>query len=141
MQLFQDFRFNKYHQVENMKRDMELIRKILMQLEESQTHDLPVQLDIEGYTPGEINHNVCLAWEGGLIKIYGKPIITLNSPTLYLPTRLTWEGYDFLNNSRNDNVWKKVIKVGKEKGGGLAFDVFKALLIQYAKEEFNILPH
>lgn len=124
-----------------MKRDMELIRKILMQLEESQTHDLPVQLNIEGYIQEEINSNVGIAWEGGLIKIYGKPIITLNSPTRYLPTCLTWEGYDFLDASRNDNVWKRVLKVAKEKGGGLAYEVFKALLIQYAKEDFNILPH
>ena len=124
-----------------MIRNMELIRKILMQLEDSLTHDLPIQLNIEGYKLDEINYNVGVAWKGGLIEIYDKPISTLNSTTRYLPKCLTWQGHDFLDASRNDNVWKRVLKVGKEKGGGLAFDVFKALLIQYAKEEFNILPH
>ena len=124
-----------------MKRDMELIRKILMQLEDSPTHNLPVQLSIEGYIPEEINYNVGIAWKGGLIEIYDKPISTLNSTTRYLLKCLTWEDHDFLDASRNDNVWKRVLKVGKEKGGGLAFEIIKALLIQYAKEEFNILPH
>ena len=124
-----------------MKRDMELIRKILIQLEEATTHDIPVQIYVEGYKPEEINYNIGIVGEGGLLELFGTPVRELNSTTRYLPTRLTWEDHDFLDASRNDNVWKRVIKAGKEKGGGLAFDVFKALLIQYAKEEFNILPH
>lgn len=122
-----------------MKRDMELIRKILFQLEGATTYDLPVELDIEGYKPEDINYNLGLIWQAGLIEIYGKPISDLNSPTRYLPTSLTWQGHEFLDASRNEKAWKRVLKTIREKGGGLTFEIVKALLIQYAKEEFNIL--
>lgn len=121
-----------------MKRDLELIRKILFQLEEATTYDLPVELNIEGYKMEEINYNLGIVWQAGLIEIYGKPIRDLNSSTRYLPTNLTWQGHEFLDASRNENVWKRVAKVIKEKGGGLTFEIIKALLIQYAKEEFNV---
>jgi len=124
-----------------MKRDMEIIRKILMQLEEAPTHDVPVQLNIEGYRPEEINYNVGIAWKGGLIELYGKPISSLNSDTRYLPKSLTWEGHEFLDASRNENAWKRMLNTIKEKGGGLAFEIVKALLIQYVKEEFSISSH
>lgn len=87
-----------------MKRDMELIRKILIQLEESPTHDVPVQLNIEGYSLEEINYNVGIAWKGGLIEIDDKPISTSKFTTPYLPKCLTWQGHDFLDAGRNDSV-------------------------------------
>jgi len=124
-----------------MKRDMELIRKILMQLEEATTHDVPIQLDIEDYQPEEINYNVGTAWKGGLIELYGKPTSSHNSATHYLPKSLTWEGHEFLDTSRNESAWKRMLNTIKEKGGGLAFEIVKALLIQYVKEEFNISNH
>lgn len=124
-----------------MKRNMELIREILFQLEDATTYDLPVELNIEGYKPEEINYNLGIIWQSGLIEIYGKPLSDLNSPTRYLPTSLTWQGHEFLDASRNEKAWKRVLKTIREKGGSLTFEITKALLIQYAKEEFNILTH
>jgi hypothetical protein len=51
------------------------------------------------------------------------------------------QGHEFLDASRNETVWKKTLKTINEKGGGLTFEVIKALLTQYTKEEFNLLTH
>jgi hypothetical protein len=87
-----------------MKRDKKLICKILMQLKESPANNMPVPLNIEGYTPEKINDNVPIAWEDGLIEIPEKPPILLKNIASYLPTRLTQEGYKFIDDSKNDNV-------------------------------------
>jgi hypothetical protein len=87
-----------------MKRDMELIRLLLLQLE-SGALELP---KLEGYSQEEITYNAALAIEAGLI----------NGQILVNPTdgrrdmmvsidRLTWAGHDFLDAARDDTIWKK----------------------------------
>ncbi|PSF33884.1 hypothetical protein C7H19_19365 [Aphanothece hegewaldii CCALA 016] len=121
-----------------MKRDMELVRKILLKIEESNTYDEPIDIEIEGYTQSSINFHVAIMKQGGLVELFGNPIATFDSSTSYFPSRLTWQGCEFLDASRNENVWQRALKTIKEKGGGVAFEVIKALLIQYAKEELSI---
>ena len=124
-----------------MKRDMELVRKILLKLEESTIHDRPVLMNIEGYKPEEVNYHIQLMWEAGLLKLFGQPVKTLSSPTRYYPNCLTWEGHEFLDASRNESVWKRTLRTIREKGSGLSFEIVKTLLIQYTKDEFNALTH
>jgi hypothetical protein len=121
-----------------MKRDLELVRKILLKVEQIPTYDQPVELNIENYKTEEINYHVGIMWQAGLLNIFDKPIKTLNSPTRYLLTGLTWQGHEFLDASRSENAWKKAMKTIKDKGGGLTFEIVKALLIQYTKQELNI---
>ncbi len=118
-----------------MKRDMDLIRKILFEIEQRpplKGRFVPVEL--EGYTEDVINYHVMLLDEAGLIKAQN---LTSHSGGLYVPVRLTWQGHEFLDAARDDTRWNKT-KDTMTKAGGFVFEVGKALLIELMKQQ--LLP-
>ena len=48
-------------------------------------------------------------------------------------TRITWDGYDFLEAARNDTVWSKAKGI-IAKAGGAGLDVLKGVLVQLTKD-------
>ena len=76
-----------------MKRDLDLIRHILLEIEkEPYTGDI-LQLDIEGYTPEQINYHILLLADAGLIEVMEASYLGRRA---FAPIRLTWEGHEFL---------------------------------------------
>ena len=109
-----------------MKRDLDLGRKILLKLEE-----LPYNLgghhfELEGYSPDQINYHLTLLEEAGLIEAIN---VSSHDGIGWLPQRLTWSGHDFLEASKDESRWEKAKRIVVEKGGGIAFDVLKKVLI------------
>ena len=111
-----------------MKRNMDLIRRILFEMEKQ---PFPMRnkigLPIEGYSPDEITYHIVLLIEADLILGYdvaGKRY----------PKRLTWAGHEFLEASRDEGRWKKAKTIMADKAGGFSFDVAKSLLIQFMKD-------
>ena len=47
---------------------------------------------------------------------------------VYAVTRVTSRGHDFLDNARNDTIWKKVIKEAESKGASVSMTIFSKLL-------------
>jgi hypothetical protein len=47
---------------------------------------------------------------------------------------LTNSGHDFLEASRNEGVWNKMIKTGKEQGVELSLSLAKELMTSYTKD-------
>ena len=43
-------------------------------------------------------------------------------------TRLTWEGYDFVDNAQDESIWNTAKKVA----GNMSFGIFKTVLEQLA---------
>jgi hypothetical protein len=117
-----------------MKRDMELIKKILLAVEEKNTFYEPFsssEFGIQGYEDAELVYHLKLAHEAGLIEIMGnKPVQTMGATPQYFVKSLTWEGHEFLEASKNPTVWNKVIKTMQDKGVGMGFDILKGLLLQ-----------
>jgi len=115
----------------DMKRDMDLARQILLELEK-QTYDMGwVDINIPRYSPEVISYHVMLLDEAGLIE--AQDLSDFNS-FIYKPKRLTWHGHEFLEASRDESRWKKAKTIMAEKAGGLSFEVVKQLLIQLTKE-------
>ena len=108
-----------------MKRDLELIRKILLALEEKESLS-PRELTIEGYASKEISFHCVLLKEAEFIDAIIEP--EFNSNTIVLPIRLTWSGFEFLQLSRNETVWKKSINFLKEKSLSLSVSLLIELL-------------
>ena len=104
-----------------MKRDMDLIRSILIGTEQL-PHGEIVELEIDGFTPDEISYHVMLLHEAGYLIGHAAHVWHVE--------RLTWEGHEFLEASRDDTRWNKAKEIVKEKGGGLAVDVLKQVLLQ-----------
>ena len=109
-----------------MKRDMDLIRKILFYIEENYVAGRgPINISIDGYSDGEIFEHCQLAYQDGLIQ---KP---LDSSTTMerscMVNSLTSSGYDLLDKIREDTVWNKTKDVIKEKGLPMVTGVIKAI--------------
>lgn len=117
-----------------MKRDMDLIREILL-LIEANTNDR-ISLDLPNYDNHEIGLHIELMIERSLIEGTAIPAGSGGSRTiLYWDIiRITWEGYDFLYISRNETIWQKAKKIFLEKTGGLTFDIFKQCLLNLASQ-------
>lgn len=112
-----------------MKRDMDLIRLILLAIEaHPELYSWDVALDIPGYSKKEIVYQVKLLSEAGLIEAR---IIPSGGYSDYRVNSLTWAGHEFLEASRDDNRWEKVKRLVMEKTGSISFEVLKAGLVQY----------
>jgi hypothetical protein len=118
-----------------MKRDLELVRKILLAAEDRTTDTGWLILEIEGHTPEEISYHVRLLHEAGLLQAEN---LTDATGALWAPKRLTWEGHEFLDAARNDTVWNKTKDVVRDKGGSVPFEVLKELVVKIAASFFGL---
>lgn len=114
-----------------MKRDMDIIREILLRLEQHDYID-----EIEGHSAKEIAYHVSLLEGAGLVTqdIYSN--LFLNGSMLD-GIRITWAGHEFLDSSRNASVWKKAKDIAIEKTGALSFEVLKTVLVQLGKDAIS----
>lgn len=106
-----------------MKRDMELIRLLLM-LHES--GEKPVGL--EGYSDREQLYNLVLMDEAGLIVaefVGGNP----ECPEGATVWRLTWDGHDFLDSIKEDGIWERAKANVLRPGMAWTFQI----LVEYVK--------
>ncbi|MCD4719576.1 MAG: DUF2513 domain-containing protein [Desulfobacula sp.] len=121
-----------------MKRDLDLIRKLLIYLEEKPDDKIVQDLEIEGYTNREVQYHFILMNEAGLIRCEKSISSTSDRIIRVYPNGLTWQGHEFFEASRNDTFWKKAKELVKSKSGALQFDVIKAVLISMAKESVGL---
>ncbi len=121
-----------------MKRDMGLIRELLMRLEaldkaphtRVHIHSADDELSFDGYTGEQVDYHMGLLYEFDLITSTDTQNRLLSGQWIF--DQLTWDGHDFLETVRDPEVWKKT-KSGASVVGGLAFGAFKDMATAYAK--------
>lgn len=121
-----------------MKRDMELVRKILFALEECESAWGPEEeFQVEGHSDEEVSYHVNLLYQAGLIEAQD---VSSLGPDGYcwLPRSLTWQGHEFLEASRDETRWKNTKKKVLDAGGGMIFSVLKDALVEGAKAAIGI---
>lgn len=111
-----------------MKRDIDLIRTLLLQMEEGRA-----EFSVEGYDDDAIRYHLVLLVEAGLVHGTLYNIDQQSVPTVAVD-RLTWAGHDFLDAARSDKVWRKTLKMVAERLGSVAFELLKSTLLDQAKE-------
>lgn len=119
-----------------MKRDIELIIKILKNVEESDCPNDRIFAEIEGYDDSLVQYNVGLMVEVGLIEAINA---TSKDGIKYLIRNLTWSGHDFLDAARDQNVLNKAKEIARRQGAELSnlpLDIIKGLLLKAATELF-----
>ncbi len=116
-----------------MKRDMDLIRKLLLVWEELDGTGEDHSGLLEGYTGEQIGYHAYLLVDAGLAR--GADTSTRASvlPQCIL-TGLTWEGHEFIDAARDEQHWTKA-KGAMSKAGGFSVSVMKELLILYLKQK------
>ncbi|QIM63167.1 hypothetical protein A1D29_07665 [Pasteurellaceae bacterium Orientalotternb1] len=106
-----------------MKRNWDLIRKILIKLEEKA--DIESELsseDIRGFDRYTVAYHYNIMAQAGLITVADNSGI---DEIDYSALSLTWQGHEFLDKIRNDRVWNKVKRTVQSKSLDLSFDVIK----------------
>jgi hypothetical protein len=117
-----------------MKRDMELVRKILLYLESKDKDHFMGIIKIEGYEKKEIDYHLQLMLDAGLLK---GELLRGGNKVLSHGVAMHWNGHEFLDASRDDSVWNKF----KEKIGpeiqSIPFTIMIGLLKDLSKEYFK----
>lgn len=111
-----------------MKRDMDLVRKLLMKIEEVYepgSGKISVsKVMIDGYDAQTVVEHLMLMKEADLLQsIDAKTYVT--GSTVVSIGNLTNKGYDTLEAFKNDTIWNKTKDVVKEKGLPIVIDIFK----------------
>jgi hypothetical protein len=115
-----------------MKRDMELVRQILLALEAHASGLAPTPFTIPGYDQEVIGHHVYLMAQGDLVT--AATIVVFGESPVAVPGTITWKGHEFLDATRTDKVWRQVRTELKDKGLSLPFALVQELAIQIAKK-------
>ncbi len=105
-----------------MKRDMDLIRAILLEVEKSPSPG-GSRIEIPGRAREELYYNAQLAQEAGLIDARFLP----NSDEFHV-LRLTYAGHEFLDAARNDTLWVKAKETVTKNTGTLTLEGLKIAL-------------
>jgi len=109
-----------------MKRDMDIIRNILLTVEES--GEFHSRDDIEGY-------HIAIMKDAGLVVAAAH---YTGDGYVGGITRLTWHGHEFLDNARSPEIWNKLKEQLQEKMASVSFDVLMELLKALIKSSFAI---
>jgi tetratricopeptide (TPR) repeat protein len=113
---------------EPMKRDMDLIRTILFEVEKSTSPD-GCQVEAPGWSRDELYYNAKLAQEAGLIDARFLP----GSDEFHV-LRLTYSGHEFLDAARNDTLWAKGKEIVIKNTGTLTLEALKIALQALMKQ-------
>lgn len=122
-----------------MRRDLDLVRKILMYYEEKDVDGMDRTIEMEGYSESLINYHLLLMDEAGLLRC--ERSISSSTPSRVIkvyPFSLTWSGHEFLSSAKNEGLWGKAKSLSLDKAGILSFDIMKDLLISLAKEKLGM---
>lgn len=112
-----------------MKRDFELVRLLLLELEGEEP------ADVSAYTKDQVHYREALITEAGFAEgmIHYPSSRLPDIPDVAVLHRLTWEGHEFLDKARSDKTWNKAIALVKDKGLSLSLDAIKIALGEAVK--------
>lgn len=109
-----------------MKRDMDLVRTILLARADSDEPLWSTDLVTDEYSRDVIGYHFLILDEAGLIMANVKA--AENDPYyIAVASRLTWEGNDFLDAVRDESIWKRVRSTIGKITGSASFEVFKTV--------------
>ncbi len=117
--------------------DIDLIRKIVLLLEESPNGFTPGNPKIEGYTDEQVAYHAHILIQEGLAE--GQSFYTFDSASpVVMLNNLTWQGHEFADAARKDPIWKKVKKEIQEQQVSVTFGVLIQVLASVIKKGIGL---
>ena len=112
-----------------MKRDWDIIREIMLKVEElPNDHEMVKLTDFPDDQHFSAAYNAQLLVESGLVK--GHVIDEMgrdSKPANFFLQRLTWEGHELLDTIRSETVWSKTKESFLSRGLDMTFDLVKSV--------------
>lgn len=119
-----------------LKRDMDLVRDLLLQIEEfDQGLGGDVEIEAAGHEPQVVAEHLRLLIEARLIEGDTVPDDQYAFDHI-VPIRLTWSGHDFLESVRDPEIWKKT-KEGALSAKGFTLDLLQDLAKGFLKKQIE----
>ena len=123
----------------HMKRDMDLVRQLLLYFEEAPDFAMKQHIAIDGHTNDEVVYHLLLMAQAGFIDFEASRSSTNPERLIGVyPFNLTWFGHEFLARARNEKFWNRAKNKIADAGGGLSVALIQALLESYAKEAIGL---
>lgn len=119
-----------------MQRDMDLVRDLLLAVEERPNEFLSESLSLPGYTPDQVAYHARLLLEAGYIR--GEDMHGFGPPTSAVCiSGLTWDGHVFLDRIRDDRTWTKA-KDAMRKIGEFSLPALQTVLAEVLKNKAGL---
>lgn len=109
-----------------MKRDMDVIREILLAIESLPFDGDAHEISISGRSQDVVSYHLKILHEAGLVDALDASSM---DGVLILPRSLTWSGHEFLDASRDPSRWAQAKALMVKAGGSLTFEVMKNTLV------------
>ena len=116
-----------------MKRDMDQVRAILFAIEDLTPSDAGRAFHPDQFSQADLDAHMPIMIDRGLIEAKDWSSLSKRSWGM---VRLTWEGHDFLDSVRDDDIWKAT-KEGVKQAGGFSLDLMKALAKGLIKKQIE----
>ena len=117
-----------------MRRDMDLLRAILLAVE---GNDDPFELidpGVEGHAELAVCRHIALAAEAGLITARDRSAIGVY---YWSAGQLTWAGHEFLDLVRDETLWTEAKRLVEHATGSLAFELLRAEAVALARRRMQ----
>ena len=115
---------------------MDLIRKLLLTVEEAPDAALQRMPTFEGYSVDAVAEHTRLTFDAGLLE--GASFKPLSGPPQFANISLTWSGHEFLEKTRDPEIWEKT-KSAAGKVGSFSFPLIMELAAGYMKAKATAL--
>jgi hypothetical protein len=110
-----------------MKRDLDLVRLILKEIEEKQPPGIAIQdISIDGYDRQTVYAHIGLMANAGLLN--GEVIEGMVGNVGVIIRGLTWNGHDFIAAATDESIWTKTKTTVAKHGPAVTFDVLLEML-------------
>jgi hypothetical protein len=119
-----------------MKRDFDLIRRILTDIERMPAGSFQSNLKYPEYSQATVDEHTILLHDAGLIKANISKLMG-GGNSIHI-VGLTWSGHDFLDAMKDDNLWNKAKENVLKPGVSITFDVLLEWLKIQAKQKLGL---
>lgn len=110
-----------------MKRDMDLIRRMLLAAEEATTPIPDTAFADAEHTRALVAHNIEIMRQAGLVKATGSSDLSGNSFATI--ESVTWAGHEFADAVRNDTIWSRTKQQVASTAGAATLDIVKQVAV------------
>lgn len=118
-----------------MKRDMELIRMVMLEAEKSKDPYELIDPKFEGHSETEISYHIALLDDAGLLHGQDRSAIGVFR---WSAGMLTWAGHEFVEAVRDDDVWKEALAITAKSGNGTVFELLNKALMSVLEKRAGL---
>jgi hypothetical protein len=120
-----------------MQRSMDLVRTILLRIEDSPSGWASPPFGIGGFTPEQVSYHAHIMKEDGLIEAVDVATTASNGPAA-VPMALTWKGHEFLDLARDQKRWNQA-KATIGKVGSAPLSVWTKVLNDLVLKDLGVV--